>query len=119
MRSGHDPGSVSDIIYDWNTRDAHEPLWPKGFTLFDETLRDGIQSPSVHDPDIADKLRIVHLLDQVGIEYLDMSLPGAGPRAVEDGVRLAREISDQRLRIRPACAARTHLNDIRPIAEIA
>jgi 2-isopropylmalate synthase len=119
MHSGPEKGPVSDIIYDWNTRDAHAAQWPARFSLFDETLRDGIQSPSVHDPDIADKLRIVHLLDQVGIEYLDLSLPGAGQRALLDGVRLVQEISDQRLRIRPACAARTHLNDIRPIAEIA
>ncbi len=118
MHSGQEQGAFSDIIYDWNTRDLKAPLWPAQFSLFDETLRDGIQSPSVHDPDIEDKLRIVHLLDQIGIEYLDLSLPGAGPRALEDGVRLVREIGEQRLRIRPACAARTHLNDIRPIAEI-
>lgn len=118
MHSGQAPGSFGDIIYDWNTRDIAEPLWPARFSLFDETLRDGIQSPSVYDPAIEDKLRIVHLLDQVGIEHLDLSLPGAGPRALADGVRLVKEIADQQLRIRPACAARTHLNDIRPIAEI-
>ena len=117
MKSTAQP--ASDIIYDWNTRDAAVPLVPPGFSLFDETLRDGIQSPSVHDPSIEDKLQIVHLLDQLGIEYLDLSLPGAGPRALEDGVRLVQEIADCKLRIRPACAARTHLNDIRPIAEIA
>lgn len=111
--------AAADIIYDWNQRDANAKLVPSGFSLFDETLRDGIQSPSVHDPSIEDKLRIVHLLDQVGIEYLDLSLPGAGPRAFEDGLRLVKEIADQRLRIKPACAARTVVNDIRPIAEIA
>ncbi|MFO0576618.1 MAG: LeuA family protein [Polyangia bacterium] len=111
--------SAADIIYDWNEREAQPPLVPKVFSLFDETLRDGIQSPSVHDPSIEDKLRIVHLLDQLGIEHLDLSLPGAGPRAFEDGLRLVQEIADQRLRIRPACAARTVVNDIRPIVEIA
>jgi 2-isopropylmalate synthase len=118
-RGQEEQGPVSDIIYDWNTRDVSRPLWPSRYTLFDETLRDGIQSPSVRDPDIEDKLRIVHLLDQVGIEHLDMCLPGAGPRALEDGVRIAREIRDNRLRIRPAAAARTVIDDIRPIAEIA
>jgi 2-isopropylmalate synthase len=111
--------SAADIIYDWNQRDAQPPLGPKVFSLFDETLRDGIQSPSVHDPSIEDKLRIVHLLDQLGIEHLDLALPGAGPRAFEDGLRLVKEIADQRLRIKPACAARTVVNDIRPIVEIA
>jgi 2-isopropylmalate synthase len=112
-------GPVSDIIYDWNTRDISRPLWPSRFTLFDETLRDGIQSPSAHDPDVEDKLRMLHLLDQVGVEHLDICLPGASRRAVEDGVRLAQEISNKGLRIRAACAARTVIDDIRPIVEIS
>ena len=73
----------------------------------------------MHDPDIEDKIRIVELLDAVGVEYLDVSLPGSGPRAVEDTERIIRAIADRKLRIRPACAARTHLNDIRPIVEIS
>ncbi len=108
-----------EIIHDWNNHDPHTPAFARGFSLFDETLRDGIQSPSVHDPDIEDKIRIVELLDAVGVEYLDVSLPGSGPRAVEDTERIIRAIADRKLRIRPACAARTHLNDIRPIVEIS
>lgn len=108
-----------EIIHDWNNHDPHAPAFARGFSLFDETLRDGIQSPSVHDPDIEDKIRIVELLDAVGVEYLDVSLPGSGPRAVEDTERIIRAIADRKLRIRPACAARTHLNDIRPIVEIS
>ena len=111
--------AASDIIYDWNIHDSHAPLWPQKFALFDETLRDGLQSPSVHDPSIEDKIELVLLLDRLGVEHVDIALPGAGPRAVEDGLRLAREIRDRKLRIRPACAARTHLNDIRPIVEIS
>ena len=110
---------ASDIIYDWNTHDTHAPLWPHKFALFDETLRDGLQSPSVHDPSIEDKIELVVLLDRLGVEHVDIALPGAGPRAVEDGLRLAEEIRDRKLRIRPACAARTHLNDIRPVVEIS
>jgi len=113
------PEHNPEIIHDWNRHDPQAAVIPSGFSLFDETLRDGIQSPSVHDPDIEDKIRIVELLDAVGVEYLDVSLPGSGPRAVEDTVRIIRAISDRKLRIRPACAARTHLNDIRPIVEIS
>jgi len=113
------PEHNPEIIHDWNRHDPRAAVIPSGFSLFDETLRDGIQSPSVHDPDIEDKIRIVELLDAVGVEYLDVSLPGSGPRAVEDTVRIIRAISDRKLRIRPACAARTHLNDIRPIVEIS
>jgi len=111
--------SAAEIIYDWNTRDASAPLVPPNFRLFDETLRDGLQSPSVHDPDIEDKIRIVELLSELGVEHLDVGLPGAGPRAVEDCLRVVTAIRDRKLPIKPACAARTHLNDIRPIVEIS
>ena len=109
----------SDIIYDWNSIGKRTSLAPSRFTFFDETLRDGIQSPSVHDPQVEDKMRIVKHLDAIGIDHVDIGLPGAGPRAVEDCLRLATFIRDEKLRIKAACAARTHLNDIRPIVEVS
>ncbi|HWZ46494.1 MAG TPA: LeuA family protein [Candidatus Saccharimonadales bacterium] len=87
--------------------------------LNDETLRDGLQSPSVKDPSIGDKIKILHLMEELGINSLDIGLPGAGPRAVADVEELAREIVSAKLKIRANCAARTHENDIRPIAEIS
>ena len=111
--------SESDIVHDWNAVEKFGPLIHAKFTLMDETLRDGIQSPSVTAPSIEDKIRILHLLDALGVDHLNIGLPGAGPRAVEDVTILAREIRDAKLRIRPACAARTHVNDIRPIIEIS
>jgi 2-isopropylmalate synthase len=45
-------------------------------------------------------------------------LPGAGLRAVEAVTAVAREIATNKMKIRANCAARTHENDIRPIAEI-
>src|SRR4051812_27254655 len=86
--------------------------------LLDETLRDGLQSPSVRAPSIDQKLRILHLLDRIGIDTADIGLPGAGPHVVRDAERLAREIADARLSVRANCAARTRIDDIRPIAEI-
>lgn len=86
--------------------------------LTDESLRDGLQSPSVKDPSIEEKLRILHLMEKLGISFLDMGLPGAGARAFSDVECLAREIRDSKLKIRGNCAARTHENDIRPIADI-
>jgi 2-isopropylmalate synthase len=109
----------SHLIYDWNTVNGVE-FKPAGQALLnDESLRDGLQSPSVKDPSIEDKLRILHLMDELGINSADIGLPGAGPRAVADVERLAREIANNRLKIKPNCAARTHENDIRPIAEIS
>ena len=94
-------------------------LLPKGSVLLnDETLRDGLQSPSVRDPSIEEKIRILHLMEELGINSLDLGLPGAGARAVEHVEILAREIAVNRMKIQANCAARTHENDIRPIAEI-
>ncbi len=109
---------VSELIYDWNQ--LHPPsLKPLGPVLLnDETLRDGLQSPSVRDPSIEEKIQILHLMEALGIHSLDLGLPGAGPRAVEHVEALAREIVENNLSIRANCAARTHQNDIRPIAEI-
>jgi len=109
---------ISELIYDWNT--AHpQSLRPVGTVLLnDETLRDGLQSPSVRDPLIPDKLAILHLMESLGINSLNLGLPGAGPRAVEHVTALACEIVNHKMKIRANCAARTHENDIRPIAEI-
>lgn len=86
--------------------------------LNDESLRDGLQSPSVRDPSIAHKVEILHLMEALGINSLDLGLPGAGPRAVEHVEALAREIIGHKMNIKANCAARTHQNDIRPIADI-
>jgi len=86
--------------------------------LNDETLRDGLQSPSVLDPPLEKKIRILHLMEALGIDSVNLGLPGAGARAKEDVLRLAKEIAAAKLRIRPNCAARTLESDIRPIADI-
>jgi len=108
----------SDLIYDWNQVDAAGLRPAGGVMLNDETLRDGLQSPSVRDPSIAEKIQILHCMEALGINSLDLGLPGAGPRAVADCEALAHEIVRNKMTIRANCAARTHENDIRPIAEI-
>ncbi|MGA9475157.1 MAG: LeuA family protein [Terriglobales bacterium] len=110
--------NVTELIYDWNAL-SPQSLRPLGPVLLtDETLRDGLQSPSVRDPSIEQKIEILHLMESLGINSLDLGLPGAGPRAVEHVTALAREIVANKMKIRAYCAARTHENDIRPIAEI-
>jgi len=110
---------LNEWIYDWNL--ASPPLIPPGtrVLLNDETLRDGLQNPSVHDPTIEEKIRILHLMEELGIDSVNIGLPGAGPRAMEHTEALAREIAANRMRIRPNCAARTVETDIRPIVEIS
>src|SRR3954452_2702548 len=108
----------SDLIYDWNRALPLELLPSRAVLLNDETLRDGLQSPSVRDPSIEQKIGILHLMEALGINALDLGLPGAGPRAVEHVAALAREIVGSHLRIKANCAARTLESDIRPIADI-
>ena len=105
-----------NLIYDWNT---HDGAWKPGKAIEfnDETLRDGLQSPSVCDPPIADKIRMLHFMHELGIQSVNIGLPGAGPRAREDVLRLAQEIVNNQLPLTPNCAARTVEADILPIVE--
>ena len=110
--------NISELIYDWNTIYAQSMIPAGRVLLNDETLRDGLQSPSVRDPSIEEKIEILHLMEAIGINMLDIGLPGAGPRAQSHCEALAREIGRAKLKIKPNCAARTHENDIRPVAEV-
>jgi len=107
-----------DVIYDWNVEGAHRnPM--RRVELHDETLRDGIQCPSVRDPDIEVKQAIVRQLAALRIDSIDVGLPGAGPRAVQDVTTLVETVRDEKLDVRLGCAARTHPADIQPIIEIS
>lgn len=111
-----------DLIHDWNRspRDETETGGDRRLVeLHDETLRDGLQNPSVVDPPVADKLEILHLLDAVGVHSADLGLPAAGPRAFDDVLRLCREVSSAKLSLHPACAARTLEEDLRPVVEVS
>jgi len=107
-----------ELIYDWN-RAGTDLATGRRVAFDDETLRDGLQSPSVTDPPIDKKIELLHLMDALGIDTADIGLPGAGPRAVADVERLAREIADCKLDITPNCASRTVIADIQPIVDIS
>lgn len=110
---------ASELIYDWNTIEPTHDKPNRKISFDDETLRDGLQSPSVVEPPVERKLELLHLMNDLGIDTADIGLPGAGGTHAEGVERLAREIADEGMRIRPNCAARTHRDDIRPIAEIS
>ncbi len=109
----------SDLVYDWNR--AGGAVYPArgAVEIDDETLRDGLQSPSVKSPSLEDKVRILHLMEALGIDSADIGLPGAGSHVVATVTRLAREIVDAKMKIRPNCAARTVAADIVPIIEVS
>jgi 2-isopropylmalate synthase len=104
------------LIFDWADPDGEST--PRLAMLDDETLRDGLQSPSVTDPPTEVKIRILHLMDSLGIETADIGLPGSGPRQRDAVERLCREIASAGLRIQANCAARTMIVDIQPIADV-
>jgi isopropylmalate/homocitrate/citramalate synthase len=109
----------NELIHDWNSFAGPEIPPGRRVSLDDETLRDGLQNPSVYDPSIGEKIEILHLMESLGIETVNIGLPGAGPRAYADTEALAKEIVDSRMKIRPNCAARTHTRDIEPIVRIS
>lgn len=107
------------LIYDWNEKDRRGPVLRRRPKFVDETIRDGLQSPSVQDPTIEQKMELVRLMDRLGIHVVNLGLPGAGKRAQDDVERLARLIVEEKLKIRPNCAARTVAADIQPIIDIS
>src|SRR3989442_1065211 len=112
-----------ELIYDWNHAGGEGgPAfdWSRvRVDLNDETLRDGLQSPSVRDHALEVKERLLHLMADLGIVAADIGLPGAGPRVVEQVRALATEIRNAKLPIAPNCAARTVIADIEPIVRVS
>lgn len=105
-----------ELIYDWNevnapSRPAHRIL------VTDETLRDGLQSPSVTHPEIQDKVYLLYLMRDLGVDAADLGLCGAGEKFKYHVTVLAREIANQNMPIQPQSAARTMIQDIAPIVD--
>ncbi len=114
-----DSQDVASLVYDWNEKDRRGPVLRRPPRFVDETIRDGLQSPSVRDPSIEQKAELIRLMDRLGIHTVNLGLPGAGKRAQDDVEQLLRVIVEERLRIQPNCAARTVAADITPIIEIS
>ncbi|HKQ72649.1 MAG TPA: LeuA family protein [Blastocatellia bacterium] len=110
---------INNLIYDWNQINPVNLAPAQKVYLNDETLRDGLQSPSVSDPPIEMKIELLHLMEALGIHALCIGLPGAGGAHAKAAERLAREVADQRMKIRPNCLARADLRDITPIIEMS
>ena len=110
---------ASALVFDWNEVNRKGRILPPGFSLFDETLRDGLQNPSVVDPGIDEKLKILHLMEDLGIHVADVGLPGSSKRAFDDVLRICKEVVDCKMNIKIACAGRTVISDITPMIEVS
>ncbi|MFQ5453815.1 MAG: 2-isopropylmalate synthase, partial [Candidatus Zixiibacteriota bacterium] len=111
--------SEGTLIYDWNRHNNFKFRHKKNLELDDETLRDGLQSPSVTDPAIEEKIELLDLMEELKIDSADIGLPGSGPRAQADITAIAKHIVKNKMKIRPNCAVRTVKTDITPLIEIS
>ncbi|MBI3819265.1 MAG: 2-isopropylmalate synthase [Planctomycetes bacterium] len=112
-------GRHDNLIYDWNLVNTTAVPRPREVMLDDETLRDGLQSPSAHDPDLDTKIDLVRRMAQLGINTVDVGLPGAGVRAREHITAIVKTIRDEKLPIAANVACRTVVTDIEPAAELS
>jgi 2-isopropylmalate synthase len=113
------PDRAAELVYDWNEVNRRDTIAPRPFALVDETLREGLQNPSVTDPTIDEKIGILHLMDDLGVEWASIGLPSSGRRAFDDALRLCQEVERSKMKIRVSAAGRTVPADIAPIIEIS
>ncbi len=106
-----------EYFYDWNLVGEATTTRPEVVELDDETLRDGLQGPSVRQPNLDEKIEILHRMDALGIHAANIGYAGTDPRVVDHVVALAEEIGREGLSMAPNCAGRTHAADILPIGE--
>jgi isopropylmalate/homocitrate/citramalate synthase len=110
---------AAELVFDWNEVSRQDTIAPRPFALVDETLREGLQNPSVSDPTIDQKLGILHLMEELGLEWASIGLPSSGRRAFDDALRLGQEVDRSKMKIRVSAAGRTVPGDIAPIIEIS
>jgi 2-isopropylmalate synthase len=113
-----DADRAQELIFDWNELNRKRRIAGRPFALLDETLREGLQNPSVQDPSIEDKLRILHLMEDLGIEAAVLGLPSSSRRAFDAVLALCKEVTACKMKIRVGAAGRTLVDDITPIVEI-
>jgi 2-isopropylmalate synthase len=116
MRAASGGSHHHALIHDWNDDLAVKGL-PSSIEINDETFRDGVQGTSVLNPSVEEKFELLELMQDVGVNAVSLGLPAAGPRALDEVVKLARYVRDNSLQLEPNCAARTLVGDLVPIAE--
>lgn len=113
------PDRAAELVYDWNEVNRRVAIGPRPFALVDETLREGLQNPSVSDPTIDQKIGILHLMEDLGMEWASVGLPSSSRRAFDDALQLCQEVGKSKMKLRVSAAGRTVPADIEPIIEIS
>ena len=114
--------SDNTLIYDWNTIEydiqRNPSNHPHDVWFDDETLRDGLQSPSARNPTIDEKIELLTYMERLGLQKVDLGLPGAGPFHREHISAMLSHINEHSFNIRPGAAVRTLMGDIEPLVEM-
>ena len=112
----------NELIHDWNVIDyeisRNPDNHPHGIWFDDETLRDGLQSPSARNPSIEQKIELLSYMERLGIQKVDLGLPGAGPFHLNHIDTMLSHITENNYQIRPGCAVRTVVSDIEPLIDL-
>ncbi len=66
--------------------------------IYDTTLRDGTQAEGL-SPTVGEKLRVVRLLDELGVHFIEGGWPGANPKDDEFFARARHELDLERSRL--------------------
>ena len=102
----------SRLVEDFHPETAKERRLPERLVLWDETLRDGEQTPGVHfSPE--EKLRIAELLSEVGVAVINAGIPVVSP----DEARAVRLLADAGLAAKVLAAARTVPRDVEAVID--
>lgn len=110
--------SQDSLVYDWNQGSAKR--WrDRPVLVLDETLRDGLQSPSAHNPKLEQKLEGLRRMARLGVSAVNLGLPSVSSAARAEALQMLRVICEERLPLQPVCAGRTLPGDVRPILELA
>lgn len=101
-------------LYDWGN---YDPLPPT--TILDTTLRDGIQSLLVRYPSLPEKLRLMDLLIELGVDAFDIGFPVSNRKHRQHTRRLAEHAARQNPNLRLICLARSRIEDVQAIVDVS
>jgi 2-isopropylmalate synthase len=105
-----------DYLHDWNAASGDAPTFNKRVEIDDETLRDGLQSPSVTHPSVEMKRKCLRYMVGLGIQRADIGLPMSAQ--LHDIRALLTTIAEERLAIQPGLAVRTVIADFETVARL-
>ncbi len=101
------------LIYDWNRQSGAAPLTCSPEVL-DVTLLEAPHSPAARQPPLSERLRLLHQLDELGLDLVCLGDAGEG---WAETLPLVSEVAESRLKVRSAVLCRNHATELERVAE--